>query len=547
MDGVLAGKIPACHWVKRACLRQRKDLKRKWAYRFDEESASRVCEFIEQLPHVKGEWANRRELLKLEPWQCFLLTTVFGWIDKAGLRRFKTVYIEIPRKNAKSSISSAVALYMLTVDGEQGAEVYAAGTTRDQARIVWGDARMMVNKRPELRDELGVVAAAHAIFQASSGSTFKALSRDQDGNLDGLNVHCAIVDELHGHKDRGVWDVLQTGMGARSQPLLWGITTAGFNRSGICYEQRTYVTKILDEVVEDRNYFGVIYTIDDGDRWDDPLSWQKANPNWGVSVSPESIQRGARVAMQMAAAQNNFLTKHLNVWVNADTAWMNMVAWEKCADSSLDEADFEADPCYVGLDLATKTDIAAKVKLFTREVDGVTHYYAFGRYYLPEEAAEDGRNSQYSGWARNDLLVLTPGNVTDFSYIEDDIKLDAARLDIREVAYDPWQASQLSQRMTAEGMAMIEYRQTVQNMSEPMKELEKLVLQGRFHFAADPVLTWMISNVVAHLDAKENIYPRKELPENKIDGVVALIMALGRAIFFDSSKSPGDDYRLITV
>lgn len=524
--------------MRLACERQRRDLARKgWRYRFNIEAAERVCQFIELMPHVKGEKASARELIKLEDWQCFILTTVFGWVDAAGYRRFKTVYTEVPRKNAKSTLSSGVALYMLAADGEAGAEVYSAATTREQARIVFGDARQMVLRSPDMREALGVQASTHSVFQTDTGSSFKALSRDQDGNLDGLNVHCGIVDELHGHKDRGVWDVLLTATGARRQPLLWAITTAGFNRAGICFEQRTYVTKLLERVAEDEAYFGCIWTIDEDDDPFDPASWAKANPNWGVSVMPESIERNARVALQMASAQNNFLTKHLNVWVNADTSWMNMAAWEAAADADLEEAAFEGEDCIVACDLATRTDIAPVMRLYTRRADdGQVHYYAFGRYFLPEEAAEDGRSSHYAGWAREGRMVLTPGQVTDFSYIEDEIRDLARRVRVTDAAFDPWQAAQIMQRLQAEGLPVLEYRQTVQNMSAPMKELEALVLSGRFHHDGDPVLAWMVSNVVCHTDAKGNVYPRKEQPQNKIDGVVALIMALGRALAAEFSE-----------
>lgn len=531
----MSGAIPACKWVKAACQRQRDDLAREWQYRFDADQAEAVCGFVEALPHIKGsQFAGQN--LSLEPWQCFVLTTVFGWRDDKGNRRFKTAYIEVPRKNGKSTLSAPVALYLLAADGEAGAEVYSAATTRDQARIVFDDAKRMAERSPMFRKALGVSTSAHAVYVQDKASTFKALSRDQQGNLDGLNVHGAIIDELHGHKDRGVWDVIETATGARRQPLVWAITTAGFNRAGICYEQQSYVRKILGGAHEDAEYFGVIYTIDEGDDWFAESSWRKANPNWGVSVEPADIARKARKAQEMASAQNNFLTKHLNVWVNADTAWMNMFAWEKCADPSLDIADFEGRDCVIAGDLATKVDIAAKMRLFWKDIEGVRHYYAFGRYYLPEEAAEDGRNSQYCGWAVDGRLVLTDGNVTDYQVIEDEIRDDAKRFRVVDAVFDPWQASSLIQRLQADGLKVSEYRQTVQNMSEPMKELEALVLQGRFHFDGDPVLTWMISNIVAHLDAKENIYPRKERPENKIDGGVALICSLGRAMAVEEAS-----------
>ena len=495
--------------------------------------------------HIKGEWAGA--LIVLEPWQCFILTTVFGWIDGRGRRRFKTAYIEVPRKNAKSTITSGVGLYLLAADGEQGAEVYSAATTRDQARIVWNDAKRMADRSPDLKAALQVETSAHSIYIKRTASAFKALSRDQQGNLDGLNVHGGLIDELHGHKDRGVWDVIETATGARSQPLVWAITTAGSNRAGICYEQRLYTIKLLQSIATDDEYFGIVYTIDESDSWDSEEGWIKANPNWGTSVNPEDIRRKARKAMEMAAAQNNFLTKHLNVWVNADTAWMNMSAWDRCADSSLEMDDFTDEECIAACDLATKTDIAPAVKLFTRQIDGVAHYYAFLKYYLPERALEDGRNSQYSGWEREGRIITTPGDVTDFAYIEEDLRETAKVHRLSEVAFDPWQAAQIMQRLAADGLPVIEYRQTVQTMSEPMKELEALVLQGRFHFDGDPVLTWMVSNVVAHMDAKENIYPRKERPENKIDGVVALIMALGRYLVKDDGLTIGAGYELVTL
>jgi phage terminase large subunit-like protein len=496
--------------------------------------AERVCRFAELMPHIKGEWAGT--LIKLDGWQSFVLSTVFGWVDDNGYRRFKTAYIEVPRKNAKSTLSSTVALYCLTADGEAGAEVYSAATTRDQARIVWQDAKRMVEKSPGLRSKLGVNTSAHAIYVDNTASSMKALSRDQGGNLDGLNIHCGIIDELHAHKTRDVFDVIETGTGSRRQPLLWLITTAGFNRAGICYEQRSYTLKLLSGAAKDEEYFGIIYTIDKDDDWADESAWAKANPNWCVSVNPDDIRRKARKAMETASAVNNFLTKHLNVWVNAATAWMDMRAWDECGDQTLALEQFEGQECHIGVDLATKTDIAAVNITFRKDGE----YYAFNRFYLPEDAASEGRNSQYSGWGRSGKLILTPGNVTDFALIEADIRDLASRFRVLSVAYDEWQAQYLANNLMADGLPMVNYRLTVQNMSEPMKEWEALVLQSKYHHNNCPAMTWMVSNVVAHLDAKENIYPRKEFPENKIDGPVAQIMALGRWVLEKDSGGLDD-------
>lgn len=534
---VISCKTDACKWVKLACERHMSDLEKaklaSWPYEFDKAKAERVCKFVERLRHIKGKWAGTRIIL--QPWQKFIICSVFGWVSKAdGLRRFRTVYAEIPRKNSKSTTTSGLALYMLTADGEGGAEVYSTATKKDQARIVFFDAQAMARKSPEFLAKFGVDVSAHNMCVLETASKFEALSADSS-TLDGLNVHFGAIDELHAHKTRAVYDVIETATGSRSQPILWCITTAGSNRAGICYEVRTYLTKILERVAVDETFFGLIYTIDDGDNWTEEATWKKANPNYGVSVYPDDIARKCTKAMQMPSAVNNFLTKHLNVWVNADESWMDMRAWEKCGDKNLSVDDFEGEPCIIALDLASKVDIAAKVVLFQRDIDTESgkkerHYYAFARYYLPEDAAEDGRNSQYSGWARDGRLVLTPGQVIDFEYIKDDLQLDASRFSIDELPYDPFQATQLSTELMAEGFPMVEMRPTVLNFSEPMKELERLVLQGRFHHDGDPVLAWMISNVVCHMDAKDNIYPRKERQENKIDGAVALIMALGRAL-----------------
>lgn len=748
---VIAGTIPACKWVKLACERQINDLKRrKFKYHFDEAKAARVCKFIELLPHIKGEWAGKP--IQLEPWQMFILTCVFGWVDEKGRRRFKTAYTEIPRKNAKSTLSSGVGLYMLTADGEGGPEVYSAATTKDQAKIVWQDAHRMAQKAKGLAARFGVATSAHSIY-TSDGGSFRALARDQGGNLDGLNVHCGIIDELHAHKTREVWDVIETATGARSQPLLWGITTAGFNRAGICYEQRTYVTKVLQQVATDEEYFGIIYTLDDqpyvqsfnfvqslneierrcncgcvpitqierlfakvfathatrhtgvppqqidalttqidtfgtedsaevatssggliitqntrqealqnalnglptikielkshlksgelnqkanesfsiisdsydtelhesnttsatkskkasaasaasstklyasitatlqakleassadsatqqlvyseilkniynghsttcavrevtldgagitatmpADDWTNPGVWAKANPNWDVSVKPDDIARKARKAQEMAAAQNNFLTKHLNVWVNADTAWMDMKAWEACADTELTLDQFKHDEVWIALDLASKIDVAAKVYIFKRDEE----YVLIPRFYLPEDATNQPEAAHYAGWAKDGFLCLTDGNVTDFGTIEEELRDDAERFTVVSMGYDPWQATYLATRLAGEGLPVKEYRNTVQNMSEPMKQLEMLVKSGKLRHDGNPMMTWMISNVVAHIDAKENIFPRKEQPQNKIDGPVAAIMALGEIITTEQESGSVYDER----
>ena len=524
---VIAGKILANKYVTSACKRQISDLKR-WKkksspYQFDKERAVRVCQFIELLPHIKGPLANTP--IVLEPWQIFIISTIFGWVGKDGKRRFRRVYIEVPRGNGKSALSSGIGLYMLTADGEGGAEVYSLATTQKQARIVFGDAQQMARKSPGLLNHFGVEVLAHNINVMRTASKFEALSAE-GSTLDGLNIHFGCIDELHAHKTRAVYDVVETGIGKRDQSLLWVITTAGSNRAGICYEVRTFVAKMLNQIFEDDTQFGIIYGLDEGDDWSTEDALIKANPNWGVSVRPEVVFRLQHKAMQLPSATNNFKTKHLNEWVNADVAWMDMKSWDKCGNTGLSIEDFAGQPCYIGLDLASKTDIAALVALFPKENNT---YAAFAKYYLPEDTIFDGRNSQYEGWQQSGRILATPGSVIDYEYIENDLIDLCSRFDVKEIPYDPWQATQLATRMIEKGLPMVEIRASDQNFSEPMKNLEALTLQGKLLHDGDPVLSWMVSNVVAHLDAKDNIYPRKERPENKIDGVVALIMALNRA------------------
>jgi phage terminase large subunit-like protein len=550
MAKVADGSILACEWVKLAVARQARDLTHEgqpdWPWHFDIDHANAVVAFMEAMPQVKGsKFAGK--MLILSDWQCFIITTIFGWLDKYQKRRFRTVYIEVPRKNGKSTMTAPVGLFCLAADGELGAEVYSAATTREQAKIIWNDAQQMVTHCPDLRRYLGVGSSAHTIYKRNNNSVFKPLSRDRQGNLDGLNVHCGLIDELHGHKDRGIWDVLETATGAREQSLLWAITTAGSNRAGICYEQRNYVTKLLQQIFDDETYFGIIYTLDKEDikkkDYFRPEIWQKANPNYGISVEPDDLARKAHKAQQTPSALANFLTKHLNVWVNADAPWMSMAAWDQCADTELSLDNFKGQDCVLVGDLATKTDMLPIVKLFKRSVtaynsrgalETTDHYYVFADYYLPKAAIEDGRNSQYGGWAERALLTVTPGEVTDFATVEEHVKRDAGVFKITHAGFDPWQASYLMQRLEVAKLPVFEYRQTIQNMSLPMKELEGLVLQRRIHHNGDPILAWMISNVVCHTDVKENVYPRKEKPENKIDGAVALIMAVG------ISLAPGD-------
>lgn len=562
-DDVLKGRISTCKWVKAAVQRQKDDLKR-WnkkasQFVFDHEKAIKICRFIELLTHIKGPLAGCK--IKLEPWQIFILTTAFGWVTQSGMRRFRRIYIEVPRGNGKSALSSGVGLYMLCADGEGGAECYSLATTRQQARIVFGDAQSMARANKGLLSRFGVTVTAHNIHILKTASKFEALSAE-GSTLDGLNTHIGIIDELHAHKTRDVYDVVETSIGKRTQSMLWVITTSGSDRAGICYEVRGFVSQILNDVLirhdglgykvegngtVDETQFGIIYSIDDDDEKFTETSLIKANPNWGISVMPEVVLPLMHKAVQMPSAANNFLTKHLDVWVNASVSWMDMRAWDKCADLTLSPDNFEGEDCYIGVDLATRNDICAKVKIFKREIDGQDHYYLFGDFFLPEAAVTDGRNSQYSGWARSGHLIETSGDVTDYSVVINAIRDDAALFNVVEIGFDEWNASHLANILIEEGMNMVVMRQGAKTLSEPMKHFEELVMNGRLHHNGNPAMTWMISNTLAKRDEADNIKPIKERYENKIDGVVAAIMALGRAMSSDGGNSMPDNYELMVV
>lgn len=535
---VVAGRIPACKWVRLACQRHVDEQKaaktRAFPYRFDRDAAERACAFIQLLPHTKGKWARERKLITLEPWQLFIFSVLFGWMSKrSGQRRYREAYIEVPRKNGKSVIAAGVATYMLAADGEYGAEVYCGATTEKQAWEVFRPAKLMLQKSPALVSAAGIEVMAKNISIPGDGSRLEPMIGDPG---DGSSPSCAIVDEFHEHQSPSLYETMLTGMGARDQPLMFIITTAGFNLAGPCYDKRRQAQQMLDGVVDNPELFALIYTIDEGDDWQSPDVLRKANPNFGVSVSEEFLLKAQRDAIQYPSRQNSFLTKHLDVWVSARSAWLNMATWLAAGDDSMSLEQMEGEPCWLGVDLASKTDIAA-IGLIFRKVreDAKVEWRAFVRSYLPEGAIERASSNRaaYEGWVNSGHLIITDGEELDFEVIRQDILDLSSRFDVQEVAYDPWRATQLAHQLMQEGAPVIEYRNTVQNMSPAMREMEAAVTGGRFTHPADPLLTWMASNVVAKADAKENIYPRKEAADNKIDGIIALLMALGRAITID--------------
>lgn len=542
---VVAGEIAACKWTRLACQRQLDDLEREstddWPWIFSPEAAERPCAFIELLPHIKGKWAREKRLISLEPWQCFVITTIFGWLhSETGLRRFVEFYEEVPRKNAKSTKGSGLFLYMLTADGEHGAECYTAATTRDQARIVFDDAKAMAERTPDLRTYLGLAIMQHSLTVAHTSSKGAPLAAEAS-TQDGLNVHFALLDELHAHKKRDLYDVIDTARGAREQSLLGTITTGGTDRSGICYERRTHVTKILEGVVRDDRIFGIIYTIDDGDDPFDPSVWAKANPNFGVSVMPDDMASAARKAEAMPSALNNFLTKRLNVWVSGESAWMDMRAWDRCSDPELRDLSVHAGAkAWIGLDLAQKKDFAALSIVFERDVlvpgpDGVHEprrvWNVCTRLYLNELAIQESGNAHLSGWARQGYVQMTDGDITDFDVVAEDLRTYCRMFDVQEIAFDPALSMYFAGKLIEEGLPLVEITQRALFFTPPLLQVENLVLEKKLRHDGNPVMNWMVSNLVVKVSKFNELRaPTKERPENKIDGPMAMLMALGRAL-----------------
>lgn len=536
---VMSGKRPAGEHERLACQRQLDDLQRpaskKFPFRYDKAKAHRICAFAEKLTHVKGDKAG--EKIHLEDWQCFILTVIFGWVHiETGRRRYSKAYIEIGRGNGKSTICSVICLYMLVADGEKGADVYSFATKKDQARIVFGDALAMARGNKDLRDAFGITCLTHSIVVIGTNSKFLPQSSDAD-TLDGLNTHGGIIDEFHAHKTRQVYDVVTSSIRKRSQPLLVFITTAGFILDGVCMDMRRLVSKILKKSVDDDRFFGIIYAPDIDDDWRSDTAIIKANPNWKISVNPILVYQDRTEALNSTRAQKNYLTKTLNIWVNSDSQWLDMQRVRPCFDIEARtpaEAGFKDQYVIYGLDLASKLDISAVIKLFWKpNPDGELEFYVFCDFYLPEDAINAPENSHYYGWSADGYLHGTPGTVTNLTEIQDFIIMDVEQYDTLSLAFDPMQATQMIQTMIQAGLPVVELHQNLKNLSEPMKQLQALIYARRIHFQKNPVMEWMLGNVVCHQDAKENIYPRKEKNEDKIDGAVALIMALNQAIQLD--------------
>jgi phage terminase large subunit-like protein len=531
-DAVLSGVRPVGSLVLLAVQRHRRDLTEGAArgLRFDANSAQHAIDFFGFLRHSKGEWAGTPFVLA--DWQTFVIAMIFGWRRADGTRRFRDAYVEIPRKNGKSTLAAGVGLYLFFADGEQGAEVFTAATKRDQARIVHEEAVRMVKASPLLRSRIGSVR--DNLHVKATNSKFEPLGADDD-TMDGLNVHAAIVDEYHAHKNSGVFDKLNTATGARQQPLMFTITTAGANKAkSPCGQKNEYCQRVLLGTVEDDDTFAFIATIDEKDDWRDERVWAKANLNLGTSAKLDDLRRKARVAMEMPGAQNSFRRLHLNQWTEQSERWIDLEVWDSCAG----EIEARELPeflmgrvCYGALDLASTRDICALTLWFPPTDDETAGYLVPWLFVPNENILERDRKDRttYSAWRDNEWLVATPGNITDYEFIRSTVHEVAERYQLEQVAYDRWNATQLVTQLTDDGIDMVPFGQGFASMAAPTKSFEAKVVGRTLAHGGHPVLRWMAQNVSIRLDPAGNMKPDKSTSGEKIDGIVAAIMAIGIA------------------
>lgn len=504
---------------------------------YDDVLADMAIDFVEGFcVQSKGKWAG--QAVQLLPWQRRIVAILWGWRREDGTRQFRTCYVEVPRKNGKSTLCSALALLLLFADGEPGAEAYAAAGSKDQARIVFAEAKNMLQASPALERRAKVYK--DVIAAPATRSKFVVLAADAEVQH-GLNASGIIFDELHVQPNRDLYDVLRTSTGARRQPLMISITTAGYDRESVCWEQHERSRSTMADPHIDPTHLGVIYAAEEGDDWKDPAVWAKANPSLGETLSVEYLEEMCKEASLVPALQNTFLRLHLNIWTNQETHWLDMAQWDACLET--DEVDLRGRKCFGALDLASTTDTASLVLAFPPETEGEPIRLRLF-VWIPEEGlVERVRRDRvpYDLWKQRGLLKATPGNVIDYDVILADIvgryqgtelveEGLAQRYQIEEMAYDPWRVEMLATRLELAGLTTVAMRQGVPTMGGPTAEFGRLVANGGIGHDGDPVLRWMADNVMVVVDDKGNMLPSKKRSRQKIDGIVASIMALGRAL-----------------
>lgn len=521
VSDVLSGKKVAGKSEIAAVQRYVNDKKRALdcGFYLDTKAGEKAINFIQKLKHTKGKWAGK--FLLLAPWQKFIVFNLFAWRKADGTRRFRYAYVEVARKNGKTALAAGIALYMLFAEKEPRAEVYSVATVKDQAKLCFNDSVAIV-KQTSLSQRMRVFR--DSILYEQLGAYFKPLSSD-DGIHDGYSPYCVIVDEYHAHKDNGMLDVMRSGMAARTQPLVFIITTAGFNKNYPCYAYRQNAKNVMNGIVEDDSLFAIIFEMDAEDDWTDPHCWAKANPNLGISVDYEYLAGEVKDAQNRPEAVRGVKTKNLNMWVDAETTWILDEMWQKCS-GSLTLADVEGCKCWGGLDLSNISDITAFVLLFEIE----DKLALVPKFWIPEDKLQEKiakENVGFAEWVQKGYVTVTPGNILDYDFVKTDIMNLAEKYDVSSIAYDRWNSSQTIIQLQDEGLEMSPFGQGYGSMSAPSKEFEKMVLAGKIEHFGNPVLRWMLASTAIQTDPAGNIKPDKRKSSQKIDGIVASIMALG--------------------
>lgn len=496
---------------------------------FDAVKAQRAVKFINNLKHTKGVWHGVP--FDLLPWQDKIITDIFGTVKENGFRQYNTAYVEIPKKNGKSEIAAAVALYLTCADNEWGAEVYGCAADRAQASIVFDVAVDMVDQCPALKKRIKPIISQKRLVYMPTGSYYQVLSSEAFSKH-GLNVHGVIFDELHAQPNRELFDVMTKGSGdARMQPLFFLITTAGTDRNSICYEVHQKADDILRGKKNDPTFYPVIYGIKDEDDWSLEKNWYKANPSLGHTIPIEKVRDAFNSAKENPAEENIFRQLRLNQWVKQSVRWMPMDIWEKCS-FAVDIDKLRGRECYGGLDLSSSNDITAFVLIFPPTADD-DKYYVLPFFWIPEENLKlrvRRDHVPYDVWAKQGFLKTTEGNVIHYGFIESFIEDLGKKYNIKQIAFDRWGAVQMVQNLEGLGFTVVPFGQGYKDMSPPTKELMKVTLEKKIVHGGHPVLSWMMDNVYVRTDPAGNIKPDKEKSTEKIDGVVALIMALDRAV-----------------
>ena len=509
---------------------------------YDKVKADRAVTFINNLSHTKGKWAGKR--FDLLPWQEQIVRDLFGIVKEDGNRQFLTAYIEIPKKNGKSELAAAIALYLLYADNEASAEVYGAACDRNQASIVFDVAKQMVQMSRPLEKRSKIMGATKRIVNYSNAGFYQVLSAET-GTKHGLNVSGLVFDEIHAQPNRHLYDVLTKGSGdAREQPLFFIITTAGTDRNTICYELHTKALDILNGRKKDTSFYPVVYGLSDEDDWNDEENWRSANPSLGHTIGIDRVREAYQQALDNPAEENIFKQLRLNMWTSSSVAWIPEHVYAKGNDPIQYES-LKGRSCYAGLDLSSTSDITAFVLVFPPRFEE-ENYIVLPYFWLPEDTLElrcRRDHVLYDVWERHGYIKTTEGNVVHYGFIEKFIEDLSEIYHIKEIAYDRWNATQMVQNLEGMGLTMVPFGQGYKDMSPPSKEFYKLMMEGKIQHGGHPVLKWMGQNVVMRQDPAGNIKPDKEKSVEKIDGIVALIMGLDRCIRHQTDEGSVYDER----